>query len=637
MGMNLSSFGYGGFPQSLFTRNANGSYTFSVPSEGGSQPVTGLASGTPANETEAYAHKFALTLSTMMKCDVPLPAPCQANDNGLNGSQWDAFRLTWILQTDEWWKSYVSNYTVEGGELMLFEKLVYDFIGPPDNYHCTIGNAQLNGDGTINVGSCTHPACVDVSTTLSSKDGFRQGYMVMADWQGLSHFLNYCWGVLDQAQNGFDDVITQIYLKFYRDPAVASWQAILPVIGTVFALICVTMFTVQPFIGGIVLLTAANSLAALSTLINGIANIQNLGTPSPAVLEWKGASDTQNGWRNYMSAMKVGLSNLHDSYFQNTKHTAPVNVSTILLGGSYLPETPTVDQQSVIPSDNVTAWLESYACARLINQLFDMNNYYIVYIPYGSLVDDVPGYKSRGKFSFEKSDCEQWVGNSNFNNSVYATCDTVDGISPGMTVLEGMQNALLDSTVYNFKIAFTQTFTDGNFTYNPEDVIQASVAGWLDYGYNYTLINQNYGFSPGALDTVEEFRKQLFAVASIRFNSSGVFNLPVCVLNDLASMPECGAALPESDNVGDKSPLTAGQQNYCFMHPINCLADQSGVLPTKNATYGFQHFRDYISEQLKNNLNNVAISFSTGSSKKRGLEERKVIDVGPTERREEAI
>lgn len=46
-----------------------------------------------------------------------------------------------------------------------------------------------------------------------------------------------------------------------------------------------------------------------------------------------------------------------------------------------------------------------------------------------------------------------------------------------------MQNALLDSTVYNFKIAFTQTFTDGNFTYNPEDVIQASVAGWLDYGY----------------------------------------------------------------------------------------------------------------------------------------------------------
>ena len=29
---------------------------------------------------------------------------------------------------------------------------------------------------------------------------------------GLSHFLNYCWGVLDQAQNGFDDVISAIYL-----------------------------------------------------------------------------------------------------------------------------------------------------------------------------------------------------------------------------------------------------------------------------------------------------------------------------------------------------------------------------------------------------------------------------------------
>lgn len=81
-----------------------------------------------------------------------------------------------------------------------------------------------------------------------------------------------------------------------------------------------------------------------------------------------------------MSAMKSGLSNLHDSYFLNANDTAPVNISTVLQGGFYLPETPTVDQTSVIPSDNVTAWLESYACARLINQLFDQNDYYIVYV-----------------------------------------------------------------------------------------------------------------------------------------------------------------------------------------------------------------------------------------------------------------
>lgn len=57
--------------------------------------------------------------------------------------------------------------------------------------------------------------------------------------------------MLDQAQNGFDDVITEIYLvsaqcvpprvdemvetetafqTFYRDPALASWQTLLPVI-----------------------------------------------------------------------------------------------------------------------------------------------------------------------------------------------------------------------------------------------------------------------------------------------------------------------------------------------------------------------------------------------------------------------
>lgn len=55
----------------------------------------------------------------------------------------------------------------------------------------------------------------------------------------------------------------------------------------------------------------------------------------------------------------------------------------------------------------------------------------------GSYVEDVPGYLSRGNFSFEKSDCEQWITNPMFNGSVYATCDTLDAIGPGMTLMEG--------------------------------------------------------------------------------------------------------------------------------------------------------------------------------------------------------
>ena len=88
-----------------------------------------------------------------------------------------------------------------------------------------------------------------------------------------------------------------------------------------------------------------------------------------------------------MGVMKNGLSNLHDSYFLNANDTAPVNISTVLLGGAYLPEEATVDQTSVIPSDNVTAWLESFACARLINQLFNMNSYYIVYVSAASYAE----------------------------------------------------------------------------------------------------------------------------------------------------------------------------------------------------------------------------------------------------------
>ena len=88
-------------------------------------------------------------------------------------------------QTDQWWKSYVANYTVGGNSRTLFQELVYDYVGPIDEYHCTIGDTQLNGDGSLDVGSCTYPTCVSVNSTLSGKPGFREGYMVMVDWEGI--------------------------------------------------------------------------------------------------------------------------------------------------------------------------------------------------------------------------------------------------------------------------------------------------------------------------------------------------------------------------------------------------------------------------------------------------------------------
>lgn len=94
--------------------------------------------------------------------------------------------------------------------------------------------------------------------------------------------------------------------------------------------------------------------------------------------------------------------------------------------------------------------------------------------------------------------------------------------------------------------------------------------------YSYTLINQNYGFSPDALDSVESFRDQLFAIANIRPNAEGVYNLPVCVLNDLAALPECASALPTNDKSGAKTPLTWNQIPNCYVHPVNCLG---GKLP----------------------------------------------------------
>lgn len=97
---------------------------------------------------------------------------------------------------------------------------------------------------------------------------------------------------------------------------------------------------------------------------------------------------------------------------------------------------------------------------------------------------------------------------------------------------------------------------------------------------SYTLINDNYGFSLDALDSVENFREQLFAVADIRSNNSGVYNLPVCVLNSLASIPECTYVWSQTT---DGHPIGYDQSSYCYIHPNNCLDGKWHSLQTKKS------------------------------------------------------
>lgn len=74
--------------------------------------------------------------------------------------------------------------------------------------------------------------------------------------------------------------------------------------------------------------------------------------------------------------------------------------------------------------------------------------------------------------------------------------------------------------------------------------------------------------------------------------------------------------------------LTSWQ--YCYRDKLTLSTDQSGILPTKNATYGFQYFRDNISDRLKENLNNEEIDdipdTGGGDRRKRDLEGQKMID-----------
>ena len=91
-------------------------------------------------------------------------------------------------QTDEWFQSYIDNYTkidpntIQG--MTLFEYMVHEYIGDPRDYSCTIGDVQVFQGASILEGNCRLPGCTGVNTTLSSVPGFRQAYLVLAGWEG---------------------------------------------------------------------------------------------------------------------------------------------------------------------------------------------------------------------------------------------------------------------------------------------------------------------------------------------------------------------------------------------------------------------------------------------------------------------
>ena len=131
-----------------------------------------------------------------------------------------------------------------------------------------------------------------------------------------------------------------------------------------------------------------------------------------------------------------------------------------------------------VPTDQLTNWFENLLVANLINNWFkNMNNVYIVYVPYGQ----VQGLNSNNSMeSFTEDDCNtQWIGGKNWNtnkqwnSSVTASCE-----EGGMAVLLNGGSPMEPSSFYE-----VANFTYNGYPYKVQDMVTSSLDAFLQYGF----------------------------------------------------------------------------------------------------------------------------------------------------------
>ena len=199
-----------------------------------------------------------------------------------------------------------------------------------------------------------------------------------------------------------------------------------------------------------------------------------------------------DGW---IQSLQYNINLMHDGIWHNGTYNG-TTATQLMTSGIYMNMSQTLvlvdspgagvnlnstDHQATqsVPTNTVTNWYENLLVANLINNWFkNMNNVYIVYVPYGQ----VQGLNSDNSMeTFTEDNCTtQWIGGTNWdsfkkwNSSVVASCQ-----EGGMAVLmNGGSGSMEDPSFYE-----VANFTYNGYTYEVQDMVTSSLNGFFQYGF----------------------------------------------------------------------------------------------------------------------------------------------------------
>lgn len=366
------------------------------------------------------------------------------------------------------------------------------------------------------------------------------------------------WNIFKDVQSDVGDWVDELVTQFIVPKVKQSWEAEVTAASSITGILIFFFILFDVLAPEAAAPTAGIGVAVIVGLTNVIGSVSNFANgflSQPAddtYLKYTG--EYSEGVSEYTSYMQTSVSQLWRS--SNPSGFGTLAVENVLRGGAW------TDISNPLATPNVGNITESFfdtlLVTSLINMIWKSNDFYVVFVPYGTVTSFQSGSSPTTKTeAFTEDDCtNHWVNDPNRPN--YISCALNYGGTSGMTILTQPSSAD-GGTIPLSKASFAEPTIGFNFS--NDDALQASLTANAQYGfdYNFTTSDLSDTVSSGAAKFSTDF-------VSLPLNSPGLYNLDVCVVTELSYVP------------GAQEYLKAGNGNtkdFIYLDPCVCATFSS--------------------------------------------------------------
>ncbi|KAL8900031.1 MAG: hypothetical protein Q9207_005895, partial [Kuettlingeria erythrocarpa] len=484
-------------------KNADGSWTMNVTAN--MQPSVALFG--KASGGQPIDGKYNLTVTSTPPCALPVFQNCSGRNFDPTADQWKAY------STSDFLTKYLADNQISSLS-GLMSRASTDFLPTTDaqGLICTPDAGDIY--------DCDYP-----SYTLcdSSSPDATAGFLVVAAVVRMSQVLTLLYNAIQAAQGDMVGYVTQIVVKFFQPQATQKWQAIVTAVSSIIGLFTFVAILIDGFTAGTATPALVAAVVGVGAVLSASANLGNgFNAEKPDATYLAIDGNYTQGVMEYAR----GLEEIVDGIWNNTD-LGSSGIAGALASGAWL-DVPNPYNVTGIAED-ARDWLDNLLVTSYINRVFNDADAFIVFLPYAKY--EFPDNLAASElYDFTQEDCKKhWHNDPGW--PYYSTCDVPLGKTPGMAVVTRPSGEGKGSKDWTSKVDWHW----GNYNWDSHDMVKSAVTAFAEHGFGYNLTNIDFSSilergSQAAIDTWK----------TLPLTTLGLFNIPVCMINDMKDVPGGG-------------------------------------------------------------------------------------------------